>query len=408
MATPVVFLHGWSGDRGSYGKLPELLAGRGHEVSHIFLGRYATGDNDLTIDDFAIRLEDVVRTGHRFATPFDLVVHSTGAVVARRWLSRFYAVDAPSPVRRFVMAAPANNGSRLASWGDKVPWDWGNRVLDALELGSRLTWDLNWEWMSTGRAQRMAGLEMWHLQGTNRDLGLGNLLDVPDELFGLNVPSFEERGSDNTVRFCAANLNMKGVRLRPGQKMDAAVVEEIRGIPVHVFPDRSHFGEKHGILSSIQSANHAVFRDVEAILNAHPPPVPDAMQAGIPGAAGEYLMLNVRVVDQLGNPHAGFLPNFYYGSGGERKKLTVEHRRQKDEIQCFYLRAKDGLDGLTKFGFGLPGNRSGKTEWAPSALIDLHWPERGLRFLEMGKTHFVEVAVEKSLTPEAMDFLPLG
>jgi hypothetical protein len=177
---------------------------------------------------------------------------------------------------------------------------------------------------------------------------------------------------------------------------------------VHAFPRQSHFGARHGLLGSIRSANHPVFRDIEAILNSHAPPVPDAMENGPEGQAREYLMLNIRVVDQIGNPHPGFLPNFYYGTGQEKKRLTVEHRRQTDEIQCFYLRAKNGLESISKFGFGVARNTSGKATYEPSELIDLHWPAEGIRFLEMWKTHLVEVVVEKKLSAEALDIRPLG
>ncbi len=50
----------------------------------------------------------------------DLVVHSTGALVARHWLTSQYQAD-QHPVRRLVMLAPANFGSHLAHKGRSFP-----------------------------------------------------------------------------------------------------------------------------------------------------------------------------------------------------------------------------------------------------------------------------------------------
>ena len=44
---------------------------------------------------------------------FDLIVHSTGGLVARRWISMYYR-DRSCPVRNLVTLAPANFGSQLA------------------------------------------------------------------------------------------------------------------------------------------------------------------------------------------------------------------------------------------------------------------------------------------------------
>lgn len=395
MPNPVVFLHGWSGDISTYGRLPELLKKK-YPVIQLHLGEYTTGDDNLSIDDYAIALEKAVGA-NGIPRPFDVIIHSTGALVVRQWLTKFYAADAVSPIEKFIMAAPANNGSRLAGWGKKLPWDWGNKLLNALELGSRYTWELNWEWMTNSRMQRMNGLKVYHLQGGRSDLDMPGFLDKLDDLFGIDVPAFEEEGSDNTVRFCAANLNMKGVRLNPNQTIQDARPLEMKDVPVYFFKDRSHFGERHGILAAIKSEADPVFTTIDGIIGGNPSqPTPEEEYP----KRLNYMMLNIRVTDQLGNPHEDFIPRFYFGSKEEKGLIDVVHKYENKEIDCYYLKYKD-LASITRFGFSIEKNTIGNAIFNPSNRIDLYYPQGGINFLEERKTHFVEVAIDKTLSKEA-------
>ncbi len=394
--THVVFLYGWAGSEATFGKLPKLLLEEGYSVKELHLGKYTTGDDNLSIDDYAIALEKAVQ-GNEFNIPFDIVIHSTGALVVRSWLSHYYKPKQKSPIRKFIMAAPANNGSRLASWGKKIPWDWGNKVLDALKLASPYTWKLNWEWLTTQRHSNMKGLEIYHLQGTKNDIAFPWMMDVADNLFGIDIPVFEEEGSDNTIRFCAANLNMKGVRLSKGQKMPDADIHEIKGIPVYLFKNRSHFGDVHGILGSISIKTNPVFKVIDKVLKSESPP-PDKEHT-----FPKYMMLDIRVVDQLGNQHHDFIPRFYFGKESDKKHIEILHRAENNEIDCYYLKYNN-LSKVSKFGFRIEGNKIGNVEYFPSEYVDLHWPQKGIRFLKEGKTHFVEVVVTKIVEKEAFSF----
>jgi len=397
---PVVFLHGWAGDFATYGKTARLLQQEGYAVDALHLGEYTTGDNDLGIDDYAIALQKVV-TSERFGKTFDVIVHSTGALVVRRWLSKFYKPSQTSPVRKLIMAAPANNGSRLAGWGKKVPWDWGNQILDCLKLGSSLTWDLNWEWLRSQRHAKMKGLEIYHLQGIKNDMSMPAVFDFFDEAFGLDIPVFEEEGSDNTVRFCAANLNMRGIQLGVDDKVAATTVHEIKNIPIYLFKDRSHFGEKHGILAAIKGRQNVVFQTILDILRCEPDDPPPGTTE-FPNSLN-YFMLTIRVVDQLGNPFEDFIVRFYFGSKEEAKQIQIKHRSENKACDCFYIKYKD-LAKVSKFGFFILKNSVGKAEYEQSAYIDLHWPQQGIRFLQERQTHFVQVSVKKSIKQEAFLF----
>ncbi|MFI5171968.1 MAG: esterase/lipase family protein [Chitinophagales bacterium] len=394
----VLFLHGWSGDNTNYGKLPELLLGEGYNVVEQHLGKYISGDDQLSIDDFSIAMEHSINDpDNKIAQPFDIIVHSTGALIVRKWLADFYRNAETCPVKNFIMAAPANNGSLLAGYGKKLPWDWGNKLLFALGLGSHFTWNLNWKWLDHQLDRSIPGLKIFHLQGVRNDIDFPGFLEALDGYFHVNIPGFEESGSDNTVRFSAANLNMKGARLKLNDTINSDDIKQIDTIPVMIFPERSHFGERHGILAAIKDKNDDVYKSILTILNGKSPT--SALDSVYP----PYSMLNIRVTDQIGNPVEDFITRFYFGSEVEQGQIKIVHRYENKEIDCFYLRIND-LSKITKFGFRIEPNRINNTVYSKSNAIDLIDTITGLNFLEKGKTHFVEVMVEKSITKNAFGF----
>jgi len=92
----------------------------------------------------------------RLTKPFDLIVHSTGGLVAREWLSRYYpnGKNAGGSMRGETSANPGAGdfGSKLASMGKRMVgrvikgWDsWfqtGTEMLASLELASSYQWEL--------------------------------------------------------------------------------------------------------------------------------------------------------------------------------------------------------------------------------------------------------------------------
>ena len=115
------------------------------------------------------------------------------------------------------------------------------------------------------------------------------------------------------------------------------------------------------------------------------------------------MMLDIRVVDQLGNPHPDFIPRFYFGKESDKKYIEILHRTENNEIDCYYLKYNN-LSKVSKFGFRIEGNKIGNVKYEPSEYVDLHWPAKGIQFLKEGKTHFVEVVVTKIVEKEAFSF----
>ena len=93
----LVFVHGWSVvNTDTYGGLPEALArlDASVQVSHLFLGKYISFADEVTVDDIARGMQHAVNSdvlpllqpNERFAC----ITHSTGGPVVRCWLELYF------------------------------------------------------------------------------------------------------------------------------------------------------------------------------------------------------------------------------------------------------------------------------------------------------------------------------
>jgi len=251
MPAEVAIVHGWSDTSKSFLTLRDFLTGHGYQTTQIWLGDYVSMDDDVRVEDVGNRMESVIRaaiTANQLTVPFDLIVHSTGGLVAREWLSRFYPDGQNAPVKKVIMLAPANFGSRLASLGKsmigRVVKGWNNwfqtgtQMLVGLELASAYQWDLARRDLLDPVANGIGpyGLDkIWPFVIVGSRPYTSQLRQIVNE-----------NGSDGTVRCAAANLNAVGmtvdfsvdannpeVRLwswRSGQAQ----------FPFAVLPDRDH------------------------------------------------------------------------------------------------------------------------------------------------------------------------
>jgi len=234
---PLVLLHGWSDTSASFKSLADWLKDNGFNVVDIYLGDYLSMNDEITLFDLgaafgqALAAQKIPQS--RFS--FDLIVHSTGGLVAREYLCQVCRGDArKTPVRHLCMLAPANFGSPLARLGKSVVgrlfkgWDWdhlgqtGKYVLNALELASPYSWAL---------AQADLFDRSFKIFAPSNTMVT---VLVGTTAYGNRFRSLvHENGSDGTVRVATANLNAHWLSLdftdpkRPTLSTRKRNVEEI-------------------------------------------------------------------------------------------------------------------------------------------------------------------------------------
>jgi len=254
MPRQVLIIHGWSDTSKSFHALADFLQQHNYQATELWLGDYISMDDDVRVADVGKRMaqviDDLMGQGALPET-FDVIVHSTGGLVAREWLTAHYRGRAQAcPMKRLVMLAPANYGSKLAATGKSMLGrvvkgynNWfqtGQAMLNDLELGSPYQWEL---------AQR----DILVAPGSdNRDRYYGPDRVWPFVIVGTHPYTnllrqiVNENGADGTVRVCAANLNAQGLTIdfRQSDPDEAVTLWGSRldgfSIPLAVLPTRTH------------------------------------------------------------------------------------------------------------------------------------------------------------------------
>lgn len=204
MSNPIVILHGWSDDSASFKNLKsKLMEWYDRPVDEVKLVDWLSMDDEVSYDDISAALDDEwTRKGlSRVPHSVDFVVHSTGALVLRHWLVKYFGSPSACPAMRILMLAPANYGSYLADEGKSFMGriikggfsDTGKKLLDGLELASGFTQDL---------AHRDV-FENWFKPAN----GIYVTVLIGDGSFGGLSGMTHEDGSDNTIMIPCANLD---------------------------------------------------------------------------------------------------------------------------------------------------------------------------------------------------------
>jgi pimeloyl-ACP methyl ester carboxylesterase len=244
---PVLILHGWSDSSASFVPLANWLKSQGFDVVDIYLGDYISMHDEITLFDIGLAFQNAL-AAQAIATArhsFDLIVHSTGGLVALEYLRqvcRAASGDADAtltPVRNLCFLAPANFGSPLAAKGKSVigrtlkGWNWdklihdtahlgqtGQRVLDALELAAPYSWQLGRDCLF------------------NPDFPLLDPANVRATVMVGSAPYTSlarfthEPGSDGTVRVATANLTAHYYRVDFAVPDQPSLISELHARPV--------------------------------------------------------------------------------------------------------------------------------------------------------------------------------
>ncbi len=210
---PIVILHGWSDTSESFEPLARLLQEKlqGQNVTIISLADYISMEDEVRFDDVASAMETAwdIHNMPKDKGSVDAIVHSTGGLVIRDWLQRYYE-PGNAPIKHLLMLAPANFGSPLAHKGrsflgrvwkgffTKQPegeaFETGTQILKGLELASPYTWRL------AERDRFGEGGEMYQPGNVLCTVLVGNT-----GYRGISAIANED-GSDGTVRISTANM----------------------------------------------------------------------------------------------------------------------------------------------------------------------------------------------------------
>ncbi|MGA1996423.1 MAG: hypothetical protein ABSH45_11660 [Bryobacteraceae bacterium] len=228
-ATPnrTLLIHGYSASGKEFQAWKDALVRAEIDVATIEIGNYISLNNEITIKDLgeafdrALRLTKWSAGSKDDSWTFDAVVHSTGMLIVRQWLTSdpFGVNDPRSRVRRLkhlVGLAPATFGSPQGKKGrswlgalvkgnrDLGPdfMNAGDMVLDGLELGSGYTWDLALHDMLGPKPKYDQGPETPYVAVFIGNAGYSGISAVA------NSP-----GSDGTVRWAGCALNTRMVQL---------------------------------------------------------------------------------------------------------------------------------------------------------------------------------------------------
>ena len=153
---PIVLVHGYSDEGKSFKSWRDVLVAKGYRVEDVNICSYESLTNEVTIKDLAEGFDRALRiqAGLKDAEKFDAIVHSTGMLVIRSWLTTYN--QRRERLNRLIGLAPASFGSPLAGMGRSFLGSFfkgrrelgpdfleaGDKILDGLELGSRFTWEL--------------------------------------------------------------------------------------------------------------------------------------------------------------------------------------------------------------------------------------------------------------------------
>jgi pimeloyl-ACP methyl ester carboxylesterase len=219
---PLVLVHGYGSDGNHFAVWKAALIKAGRTVKDISIGSYVTLNNEVTVDDIANGLDYRLHQAGLDRAPFDAIVHSTGMLVMRSWLTASNATSLRQGLlKRLVALAPATFGSPLAAKGRSLLGrifegnhhlgpdflDSGNLVLGNLELGSEYTWNL--------AHQDLIGKPLY---GPNNDTPYVFVFDGTND-YGTLADIFldtEQMGSDGVVRWSGVALNTRKISLNLG------------------------------------------------------------------------------------------------------------------------------------------------------------------------------------------------
>ncbi|MGI9042537.1 MAG: esterase/lipase family protein [Gemmatimonadaceae bacterium] len=422
-AKPIVLVHGYSSGAPAFDAWRSALISRGFDPGLLHACSYRSLTNEVTIRDIAEGFDRAlgIQAGLDEDQPFDAIVHSTGMLVLRAWLSAY--PKRRSRLKHLIALAPATFGSPLAhkgrSWmgamfkGNRQPGpdflEAGDRILSGLELGSRFTWDLAHE--------DVVGPWVFVFCGTESYRGLRRLAHEP--------------GTDGAVRWAGCALNTRKIILDltedPARKASARRISiaSWKNIDAPLVPVE---GKNHSTILS-DPGDHLVDLVARALevedagsykmwQTRARPAKPDAMEP--------WQQFVIRALDERGDPIPDFNVQLFTRRAGGRESavqpfdIDVHAYREDPSLRCFHVNlAKIGADKLENLwirvmassgsqlvgyhGYGSespePAADSRDGVWDAELDISSLADDRGVRFFFPFTTTLVELRLNREPLP---------
>ena len=422
---PVVLVHGYSDSSSAFGAWKAELESRGYDVASIHACNYRSLTNEVSIRDIAEGFDRALalKAGLNSGESFDAIVHSTGMLVIRAWLTAY--AGRRQRLKHLIGLAPATFGSPLAhkgrSWlgalfkgNRELGPDFleaGDRILDGLELGSRFTWDL--------AHADMLGDEVFY--GPTKRTPYVFILCGTGSYAGLKKLA-QEQASDGAVRWSGCALNTRKIVLdltqdpaRPGSDKRISIAPW-KNVDAPMIPVE---GKNHS--SILRKPGDAVVdlvaRALEVDSEAEYSAWYKAANRATSAPRDKWQQFVVHAVDERDDPITDYnVQLFTRTARGRESEVTpfdmkVHTYRADSSLRCFHVNlSKIGVEKLENLwlrvmassgsqivGYQGFGTDDGKwdAELDISSLID----DVGVRFFYPFTTTLVEIRMNREPLP---------
>jgi pimeloyl-ACP methyl ester carboxylesterase len=435
---PIVLIHGYSDDAGAFKEWQRILEGRGYDVAMLHACTYRSLTNEVTIKDIAEGFDRALRiqAGLSEDEPFDAIVHSTGMLVIRAWLTAYEGRR--NRLKHLIGLAPATFGSPLAHKGRS--WlgalfkgnrhlgpdfmEAGDKVLDGLELASRFTWDL--------AHLDLLGDETFY--GPTRRTPYVFIFCGNAGYGGLRQLADSEPGSDGVVRWATCPLNTRKIILdltrdpdREGAEQRIEIAEwKNTDIPLMPIDGKNHgtiLSDPGDLLpdlvdSAFQVSSTAGFTQWIDDATERTQKSRDKME--------EWQQFVIRALDERGDPVPDYNVQLFRRTTGASDggihefDLDVHTYKADSSLRCFHVRLADldyekmsnlwvrviassGSQLVGYHGFGseksveAPSGSDGKWDAALniSSLVD----DTGIKFFYPFTTTLIELRLNREPLP---------
>jgi hypothetical protein len=212
---PIVLVHGYSDKGESFSRWCAELEKVGYDITELNVCSYESLTNEITLKDVGEAFDRALQLQAHIHPdkPFDAIVHSTGMLVIRAWLTGRDRARI-SRLKHLIALAPATFGSPLAHKGRSTLGsifkgnrrtgpdflEAGDLILDGLELASYFQWELTHKDVLTDTPVYGEGPDtpwVFTFCGTEPYSGLRRLVNAP--------------GTDGTVRWAGCSLSCRKV-----------------------------------------------------------------------------------------------------------------------------------------------------------------------------------------------------